>query len=139
MSILESAYAEILAGFRNWPHMHEQSRFANFQLAYSLIGKPFSEALTQLERAPQDLSIFEGEVFVSLTLKNRKYLLFRNSANTLTGLDCTCELSWRRKAKGDASLLCVHELLYELSRHVFREVAVEEEVNELSELLHRNR
>ena len=58
MSILEAAYREVLAGIKNWEKQQSEEKLNCLQLAYSLIGRPFLEALTQLERSPEEVHLY---------------------------------------------------------------------------------
>ena len=91
-----------------------------------------------MERSPEEVHLYEGSVFISITIKGKKYLLFHNSNNVLTELDCTCPNSWRKKSKGDTSLVCMHELIYYLSKYIFH-LKAKEKVGELNELLYKNK
>ena len=66
------------------------------QTLYAFMGRPFLEALTDIERNPEDLIVKETPTFVSLQFKENKELLFVNK-ETAMGLECICEVAWSRK------------------------------------------
>ena len=122
MSIVQAALTQLTQDLRNYQTLSHEAQLEIIEKAYLLLGKPFLEGLTYIERTPEDLIIKETPTFVSVSLKSQKELLFVNK-QTAIGVECICEVAWARKTSQSNQLMCKHEAMYMLWKYCFPEYA----------------